>query len=204
MPVDRDGAGSRGHHAFHSTEAAAHPKALHRCIGCDARLRVSFPSMTLALLGTERRGWASGKAVRAPNESESFCGLNGERKGPVPARTDFGKHYLVDLSQCDPEKISRVDGVRRIFLQAAQESKASIVGEVFHQFEPAGVSGVLLIEESHFSVHTWPEDSFVGVDIFTCGEEMEAPIAIDSLQRGFGAQEVEVKVVVRGRLGQDP
>ncbi len=122
----------------------------------------------------------------------------------MTAPTDFGKHYLVDLSQCDPDKISRVGEVRRIFLRAAEESKASIVGEIFHQFEPVGVSGVLLIEESHFSVHTWPEDSFVGVDIFTCGEEMDAPIAIDSLQRAFGAQMVVVKVVVRGQLGEDP
>lgn len=122
----------------------------------------------------------------------------------MTARTDFGKHYLVDLSQCDPDKISRVDEVRRIFLRAAEESKANIVGEMFHQFEPAGVSGVLLIEESHFSVHTWPEDAFVGVDIFTCGDEMDAPIAIEALKRGFGAQLVEVKVVVRGQLGEEP
>ena len=121
----------------------------------------------------------------------------------MTARTDFGSHYLVDLSQCDPDKIARVDGVRAIFLRAAEESKARIVGELFHQFEPAGVSGVLLIEESHFSVHTWPEDSFVGVDIFTCGEEMDAPIAIDALKRAFGAQVVEVKVLVRGQLGED-
>ena len=121
----------------------------------------------------------------------------------MTARTDFGKHYLVDLSQCDPDKISRVGEVREIFLRAAEESKASIVGEVFHQFEPVGVSGVLLIEESHFSVHTWPEDAFVGVDIFTCGEEMDAPIAIDALERAFGAQAVEVKILVRGQLGEE-
>jgi len=108
----------------------------------------------------------------------------------VTARTDFGKHYLVDLSQCDPDKISRVSEVRRIFLQAAKESKARIVGELFHQFEPAGVSGVLLIEESHFSVHTWPEDS------------LDAPIAIDALKLAFGAQVVEVRVLVRGQLGE--
>ena len=120
------------------------------------------------------------------------------------ARTDFGDHYLVDFSQCDPDKIARVDGVHEIFLRAAEESKARIVGELFHQFEPAGVSGVLLIEESHFSVDTWPENSFAGVDIFTCGEEMDAPIAIDALKLAFGAQVVEVKVLVRGQLGEDP
>ena len=116
-------------------------------------------------------------------------------------RSDFGEHYLVDFSGCDPAKISNVEEVRRVFLQAAEESKARIVGELFHQFDPVGVSGVLLIEESHFSVHTWPENAFVGVDIFTCGEEMEAPVAIESLRQAFDAEDVVVKILVRGQLG---
>ncbi len=99
----------------------------------------------------------------------------------------FGKHYLVDFKRCDPGTIERVEVTRAIFLEAAREAEATVVGELFHQFEPVGVSGVLLIAESHVSVHTWPEDRFVGVDIFTCGEEMDAEVAIDVLTRGFRA-----------------
>ena len=87
-------------------------------------------------------------------------------------RTDFGRHFLVDFIGCDPDTISVLEITREIFLRAAQESKATIVGQSFHQFEPIGVSGVLLIAESHFSIHTWPENRFAGVDIFTCGDEM--------------------------------
>ena len=60
--------------------------------------------------------------------------------------------------------------------------------------------GVLLIADSHFSIHTWPEDGFVGVDIFTCGEEMDPDIAIAVLTEGLRAETVKVKVLLRGQL----
>lgn len=120
----------------------------------------------------------------------------------VTTKPHFGKHYLVDFKQCDPETIEQVAVTRAIFLEAAREAKATVVGELFHQFEPVGVSGVLLIAESHVSVHTWPEERFVGVDIFTCGEEMDAEVAIDVLTRGFRAEQVDVRVHLRGRLGE--
>ncbi len=118
----------------------------------------------------------------------------------MTTRSDFGKHYLVDFLGCDPETIKFVDVTKEIFVRAAKESKATVVGEAFSQFEPFGVSGVLLIAESHFSIHTWPEDGFVGVDIFTCGEEMDPDIAIAVLREGLRAETVKVKVLLRGQL----
>ena len=112
-------------------------------------------------------------------------------------RTDFGEHYLVDLKGCDAELIKRVEPTREILLRAVEECGATLIDHRFHQFEPFGVSGVVLIAESHFSIHTWPEHGFAGVDIFTCGE-MEAKIAIGSMHDAFGAREVAVKMIVRG------
>ena len=120
----------------------------------------------------------------------------------MTTKPHFGEHYLVDFKQCDPGTIERVEVTRAIFLEAAREAKATVIGELFYQFEPVGVSGVLLIAESHVSVHTWPEDRFVSVDIFTCGEEMDAEVAIEVLTRGFGAAQVDVKMHVRGRLDE--
>ena len=114
-------------------------------------------------------------------------------------RTDFGRHYLVDLKGCDPEPIKRVEPTREILLRAVEDCGATLVDQCFHQYEPFGVSGVVLIAESHFSVHTWPENSFVGVDIFTCGE-MDAEVAIDVMRDAFRAREVDVKMLVRGRV----
>ncbi len=119
----------------------------------------------------------------------------------MKTRSDFGKHYLIDLRDCDPEIIKSVDPTREIVLRAAKECGATILDDYFHQFEPIGVSGVVLIAESHISVHTWPENGFAAADIFTCGE-MKPHVAIDIMREGFRAKETttKVKVVVKGQL----
>ena len=122
----------------------------------------------------------------------------------MKTRSDFGKHYLIDLRDCDPEIIKSVDPTREIVLRAAKECGATILDDFFHQFQPIGVSGVVLIAESHISVHTWPENGFAAADIFTCGE-MKPQVAIDIMREGFRAKEanMKVKVVVRGQLDGD-
>ncbi len=122
----------------------------------------------------------------------------------METRSDFGKHYLIDLRDCDPETIKSVDPTREIVLRAAKECGATILDDYFHQFQPMGVSGVVLIAESHISVHTWPENGFAAADIFTCGE-MKPQVAIDIMREGFRAKEttMKVKVVVRGQLDGD-
>ncbi len=122
----------------------------------------------------------------------------------MKTRSDFGKHYLIDLRDCDPETIKSVDPTREIVLRAAKECGATILDDHFHQFHPIGVSGVVLIAESHISIHTWPESGFAAADIFTCGE-MKPQVAIDIMREGFRAKEttMKVKVVVRGQLDGD-
>ncbi len=120
----------------------------------------------------------------------------------MEARTDFGRHYLIDLIDCDPEVIKRVAPTREIIMRAAKECGATILDDQFHQFQPFGVSGVVLIAESHISIHTWPENGFSAVDIFTCGE-MQPQVAIDIMRKDFRAKEATVKVVMRGRLNGD-
>lgn len=116
-------------------------------------------------------------------------------------RSDFGKHFLIDLRDCDPEIIKSVDPTREIVMRAARECGATILDDHFHQFQPMGVSGVVLIAESHISVHTWPENGFAAADIFTCGE-MNPQVAIDIMREGFHAKEtsMSMKVIVRGQL----
>ncbi len=111
---------------------------------------------------------------------------------------EFGKHYLVELIECDPEALSSSDIVESAMLEAAKASGATLLESAFHQFEPQGVSGFLFIAESHFSVHTWPEAAYAGVDIFTCGETMNAQAAIDLLTKAFSAKRTDVKTMPRG------
>lgn len=115
----------------------------------------------------------------------------------VELQKKFGKHYLVELICCNPEKIKFVEGVKDTFLRSAEASQATILESFFYQFDPHGVSGVIFIAESHFSIHTWPEDKYAGVDILTCGE-MYPERAIEVLKNEFQAKEVKTDIIARG------
>ena len=112
----------------------------------------------------------------------------------------YGDHYLVDLHGCDASVIERVEPTKVALLSAAERFGSTIIKYFFHQFSPAGVSGVILIAESHFSVHTWPESNFVAVDIYTSGDVMQPDIAITLLQDAFRSDRVEIVRVTRGKI----
>ena len=109
-----------------------------------------------------------------------------------------GRHFLAEFTGCDPEVLSWVDPIREVMLDAAARSGATVVGFAFHQFRPHGASGTLLIAESHFALHSWPEHGYLAMDIFTCGEEMDSGRAIDIVKEGVGADHVHVREIPRG------
>ena len=117
-----------------------------------------------------------------------------------PKTTPLGRHWLVELQQCADDILREVAEVERIMREAAVIAKANIVSGHFHQFQPYGVSGVLVIAESHFTIHTWPEHAYAAVDIFTCSPDLEVEMAIRQLQTDFGAKQMEVQVFKRGSL----
>ena len=118
--------------------------------------------------------------------------------GPFRPHTRHGRHFLVELTGCDADVLRRVDPLREVMLDAAARSGATVVGFAFHQFHPHGASGTLLISESHFALHSWPEDRYLAMDVFTCGEEMDAGLAIEAVKEGVGAQHVHVREFERG------
>lgn len=115
----------------------------------------------------------------------------------------YGDHYLVDLHGCDATLIATVEPTQQALLSAATRCGSTIIEHHFHQFSPHGVSGVILIAESHFSVHTWPEENFVAVDVFTSGQVMKPEVAIEILEEAFRAERVDTLVVTRGSLVTD-
>jgi len=82
----------------------------------------------------------------------------------------LGTHLLVELRDCNPEILKDLNKVKNAMVAAAMEAKATIVDISFHEFNPFGISGMVVIAESHLSIHTWPEYSYAAVDIFTCGD----------------------------------
>ena len=110
----------------------------------------------------------------------------------------LGRQLLVEYYGCDADILNKVDHVREVMLNAARISGATIVGQVFHRFNPHGVSGVVVIAESHMSIHTWPEYSYAAVDLFTCGEDVDPYIGFDFLRSELNADRYNIKQVSRG------
>jgi S-adenosylmethionine decarboxylase proenzyme len=70
-----------------------------------------------------------------------------------------------------------IEAIKEIMLSAAKKSGATILNNFLHKFSPQGVSGVVIIAESHLAIHTWPESSYAGLDFFTCGTRVDPLIA---------------------------
>jgi S-adenosylmethionine decarboxylase proenzyme len=80
-----------------------------------------------------------------------------------------GRHILAEFSGCDPKVLNDSRAVVRALHAAVAAAGATIVGDLVYPFTPQGVSAVVLVAESHFSIHTWPEYSYASADIYTCG-----------------------------------
>ncbi len=116
----------------------------------------------------------------------------------VPAATrPLGRHIHLDLYDCTAGILSTPADAERILNAAANKMNATIVGSHFHAFNPYGVSGVVIIAESHLTVHTWPEYNFAAVDVFSCGE-LDLDAGIKLLVAEFGAQRHDVAGFDRG------
>lgn len=109
----------------------------------------------------------------------------------------FGRHLLIELHGCDPDRLDDKTTIAGLMREAAVEAGATVVGTLFHTFAPQGVSGVVVVEESHLSIHTWPEHRYAAVDMFTCGE-CRPERARDVLAAGLSAERAEVMLVERG------
>ncbi|MDP2919861.1 MAG: adenosylmethionine decarboxylase [Dehalococcoidia bacterium] len=112
----------------------------------------------------------------------------------------LGIHLLLELNECDHVLLNDLPAIRDIMLDAARTAGATVLGESFHHFSPQGVSGILVIAESHLSVHTWPEHGYAGADIFTCGTTVLPEKAVDVLVERFAPKTHSLVQVFRGMV----
>ena len=109
----------------------------------------------------------------------------------------FGRHVLVELHGCDHALLDDQATIATLMHEAAEAAGATVVGKMFHTFSPQGVSGVVVVEESHLAIHTWPEHGYAAIDMFTCGD-CHPDRARDVLARGLQASRSETLLVERG------
>ncbi len=112
----------------------------------------------------------------------------------------LGTHLLVELRDCNPEILKDLTRVKDALVAAAKEAKATIVDISFHEFNPFGISGMVVIAESHLSIHTWPEYAYAAVDIFTCGDIIKPEVAAAFLIDRFESRSPSIVELKRGIL----
>jgi spermidine synthase len=111
----------------------------------------------------------------------------------------LGNHILVEFMNCDPHIMNDVATIERDMVDAARKAGATVINSTFHHFSPYGVSGVVVIQESHLAIHTWPEYGYAAVDLFTCGE-MDAWISFDYLKECFKSKSYSALEMKRGSV----
>lgn len=159
------------------------------------RLDAAAPPMPRIETGD---GWT---LIRA-DDAEAFEAWLGKDEEGLPARPgeepSLGSHLLVELYGCKGEFLEREDYVGSTMRQCAVDSKATVVEQSFHEFKPYGVSGAVIIQESHYTIHTWPEHGYAAVDLFYCGGTVLVHRAVEVLRERFQPQRIKFLVVRRG------
>lgn len=114
----------------------------------------------------------------------------------APNTLTLGWHWFVDFSGCRSMPTTPAQ-LRDTLCHAARLAGATIVAESFHEFSPHGLSGVVVIAESHFAVHTWPEHQAICIDLFSCSSRLNIDTAIAYLQEIFKPASTRVREVTR-------
>ncbi len=112
-------------------------------------------------------------------------------------RSYLGKHVIAEFYKCNPLTLNNSQAVEKIMTEAAVISGVNIIHPFFHNFSPQGVSGIIVISESHFAIHTWPEYSYSAVDLFSCSDFMFKD-ALRHIRDQFESEEYFISEINRG------
>jgi spermidine synthase len=112
----------------------------------------------------------------------------------------LGRHILVEFYDCSPELMNDVVHIENSMVAAAETAGATVINSTFHHFSPYGVSGVVVIQESHLAIHTWPEFGYAAVDLFTCGDSVDPWVSYSFLKEAFEAGHGSSMELRRGQL----
>lgn len=112
----------------------------------------------------------------------------------------LGRHIIVEYYDCSPDLLNDVTFIESCMESAARDAGATIINSTFHHFSPYGVSGVVVIQESHLAIHTWPEYGFASVDLFTCGGSVDPWLAYKILKEKFEAGHGSAMELSRGEM----
>ncbi|MBM7706706.1 adenosylmethionine decarboxylase [Chryseomicrobium aureum] len=109
----------------------------------------------------------------------------------------MGRHIIAELWECDFDKLNDMNFIEQTFVDAALKSGAEVREVAFHKFAPQGVSGVVIISESHLTIHSFPEHGYASIDVYTCGD-LDPTIAANYIAEALNAKTRELIELPRG------
>ncbi|SET78923.1 S-adenosylmethionine decarboxylase [Salinibacillus kushneri] len=110
-----------------------------------------------------------------------------------------GTHLIAELWECKIEKLNDMEYNEQILVEAALKAGAEVREVTFHKFSPQGISGVVLISESHLTIHSFPEHAYASIDVYTCGKRMNPNKAIQYITESLEAKSVDKVEIPRGK-----
>lgn len=110
----------------------------------------------------------------------------------------FGRHIAIDVWGVDYAALNNMDYLKQIMVDAAEKSLAKVLSVTYKAFDPCGCTILILLSESHLSIHSYPEQEFAAIDCYTCGTNVDPQIAIDYLIEQLKPQKIYAKTLIRG------
>ena len=110
----------------------------------------------------------------------------------------MGRHVISELWGCNIEKLNDMKFIEETFVDAALRSGAEVREVAFHKFAPHGVSGVVIISESHLTIHSFPEHGYASIDVYTCGDRIDPNVAANFIAEALEAETRENVELPRG------
>ncbi len=110
----------------------------------------------------------------------------------------MGRHVIAELWECNIDLLNDMDRLEKTFVNAALKAGAEVREVAFHKFAPFGVSGVVIISESHLTIHSFPEHGYASIDVYTCGDIIDPNLAVNYIEEQLEAKSAEKIELPRG------
>ena len=115
----------------------------------------------------------------------------------------IGYHYVIEASGCDPEILTDANALKKILLEAAKVGGMDVRSTYFYKFTPQGVSGMVIVSESHISIHTWPEKGYAAIDVYTCDTNSKPEKTVNYILEKIKAEYAHITEIERGIEDED-
>ncbi|SES91265.1 adenosylmethionine decarboxylase proenzyme [Oceanobacillus limi] len=110
----------------------------------------------------------------------------------------LGRQIIAELWDCNVDILNDMEKMKQLFVEAALKAGAEVREVVFHPFAPHGISGVVIISESHLTVHSFPEHGYASIDVYTCGSKVDPNIAVEYIAASLESKTSEKREIPRG------